>query len=87
MTDEEREPTHPGVCFREDVLEDDINPFRLSSVMDVPQYELMNILYGVSPVTVDIARKLAAYSETSPLSWYNMQVKLDHYTLNKEDEQ
>ena len=74
-----RRPTHPGVCFRKEVMADEIDWFYLSETTGIEQHRLLAILYGVVPVTAETAIKLAAYSETSPESWYMMQVKRDMY--------
>jgi len=74
----ERKPTHPGVVFREDVLE----PLGLSVTdaaekLHVSRKALSEVLNERTSLSPEMALKWAKFTETSPESWYQMQVNLD----------
>ena len=74
----ERKPTHPGVVFREDVLE----PLGLSVTdaavkLQVSRKALSEVLNERTALSPEMASKWAKFTETSVASWYQMQVNLD----------
>ena len=72
-----RKPTHPGVLFREAVL----LPLGLSVTdaaekLHVSRKTLSEVLNERSALSAEMALKWAKFTDTTPESWYQMQVNL-----------
>lgn len=76
-----RKPTHPGKILKQHYIEPlNLDISWLADDMGVSQKTLLNILYGIKPVTKKIAQKLAKSFNTTPELWTNLQNK---YNKNK----
>lgn len=72
-----RKPTHPGVVFREDVLDPlNISVTEAADRLNVSRKALSEVLNERSALSPEMALKWAAFTNTTPESWYQMQVKL-----------
>lgn len=92
-------PTHPGVLFNLDVLEpqgklireEDLSDETVAYLMElstrtgIGMMTLRNVFLGKAPVTMDTAKGLAALSNTSAISWYDMQVNYDRWELTAKE--
>lgn len=72
-----RKPTHPGAVL----LEDFIKPLNLSiaeaaKMLGVSRKTLSEFINAKTPLTPDMAVRIANATNTSPESWINMQQKL-----------
>jgi addiction module HigA family antidote len=73
-----RKPIHAGVFFKADVLV----PMKLSVTqaalaIGVSRKHLSAFVNGDVPCSTDMAKRLAAATETSVASWLNMQTAVD----------
>ncbi|MEI7015023.1 HigA family addiction module antitoxin [Leptospira licerasiae] len=80
-----RKPTHPG----EILLEDVIKPLGLTITeaakdLGVSRKTLSEIVNAKSPITPEMAVRIAIATNTSAESWLNMQTKLDLWTAMQE---
>ena len=70
-------PFHPGV-FLQELLEDtSITPYRLAKDTNMPATRVSEIIKLRRGITVDTAKRLAAYFGTSDMYWMNLQVSYD----------
>jgi len=74
----QRKPTHPGEVLREDV----IIPLGLTIIeaakrLGIKQRILSALLNGKSPITPELAIRIARATKTTPESWLFMQAKYD----------
>ncbi|MEI7013460.1 HigA family addiction module antitoxin [Leptospira licerasiae] len=80
-----RKPTHPG----EILLEDIIKPLGLTITeaakgLGISRKTLSEIVNCKSPVTPEMAVRIAIATNTSAESWLSMQTKLDLWTAMQE---
>ena len=80
-----RKPTHPGIAFRDLVLEPigaEINytAQRLGVEVDY----LHSVIMGNNRLTQDMAMAFGNFSGSTAESWYNMQLKLDEWEKGNE---
>lgn len=74
----DREPTHPGVLLREDVLPSlGVSVTDFAKLLGVGRQQLHRILSGDSGVSPEMALKLGKLCGNGPEVWINMQVALD----------
>lgn len=74
----ERKPTHPGVVFREDVMEPcGLSVTDTAALLHVSRKALSEVLNGHSALSAEMALRWAKFTETTVESWYQMQVNLD----------
>ncbi len=74
----QREPTHPGIFLREEVLPNTaVTKSALASALRISRTHLYDILNGQKPITPATAVKLAAYFDNSPDVWLTMQQRFD----------
>jgi len=71
-------PPHPGEILREDVLlELGISVTEAASQLGVTRVMLSRIINSKAGISPDMALRLAAWFDTTPDSWLNMQVSYD----------
>ncbi len=79
-----REPTHPGIFLREEVLPHTVmNKSKLAAALGISRTHLYGILNGAKPVTPETAVKLAAFFDVSPEVWLTMQQRYDIFHAEK----
>ena len=80
----EREPTHPGIFLREEVLpHTPVTKTELAAALGISRAHLYGILNGIKPVTPETAVKLAAFFDVSPDVWLTMQQRYDIFHAQK----
>jgi len=80
----QREPTHPGVFLREEVLPNmPVSKSAFAAALGISRTHLYDILNGEKPITPDMAVKLAAYFDNSPDVWLTMQQRYDIFHAQK----
>ena len=71
-------PTHPGEVLLEDFLRPmGMTARALADSLGMAEADLGPILYGVGPITPDVALRLARYFGTSAEFWAGMQTTFD----------
>lgn len=81
----DREPTHPGVILREDVLPSlGVTVTEFARMLDVGRQQLHRILSGESSISPEMALKLGKLCGNGPEFWINMQVAVDLWRARKE---
>jgi len=71
-------PPHPGEILKEDVLPGlGLTVSAGAKQLGVTRVTLSRIVNGKSAISPDMALRLAAWLETTPDSWLNMQVAYD----------
>ena len=79
-----REPTHPGIFLREEVLpHTPMNKSAVAAALGISRTHLYGILKGAKPVTPEMAVKLAAFFDVSPDVWLTMQQRYDIFHAEK----
>jgi len=80
MSKRNRRPSLPGDILRELYLyERDITLAKMSNDIGTSLEEFCSIVHGSSPVTPEIAVSWAAYLDTSPTLWLNLQKAVDDW--------
>ena len=80
----QREPTHPGIFLREEVLPNTpVTKSGLAAALGISRTHLYAILNGEKPITPETAVKLAAYFDNSPEAWLTMQQHYDIFHAQK----
>ncbi len=78
LNNRKRRPTHPGEILREDVLpEIKLTQGEFAERLGVARKTVNEILRERSPVTVDMAHRLARALNTSPEVWLRLQQDVD----------
>lgn len=73
-----RKPTHPGIFFRSEVLEErGISVTDAAAYLGVTRKALSEFVNGKAKCSHAMARRLAESTETGVAFWINMQAKLD----------
>ncbi|WP_062267684.1 HigA family addiction module antitoxin [Endozoicomonas arenosclerae] len=81
-----RKPTHPGIVFRQDVLEPaGISVTKAAEVLGVSRKHLSEFVNQKKPCTRDLAIRIAIATKTSVASWLNMQTALDVWEADNDD--
>lgn len=81
----ERRPSHPGALLREIVIPGtNATATAIAAAMKISRQALHNITTESSPVTANIAVRLAAVFGGSAQSWLNMQSAYDVWNAEKE---
>lgn len=80
-----RNPTHPGAVL----LEDFIKPLNLTiaeaaKMLGISQKALSEFVNEKTPLTPDMALRIANATNTSPESWMNLQQKLTIWEKKEE---
>jgi antitoxin HigA-1 len=76
--DPKREPMHPGVLLREDILPALRKKHtEIAKLLGVTRQTLHNILNEKQPVTVDMALRLGKLCGNGPRLWLNLQRDVD----------
>jgi antitoxin HigA-1 len=78
-------PAHPGVILREMYLK----PMKVSitaaaDALGVSRKHISSIVNGRSPVTPDMAMRLAAVFETEAQFWVNLQAQYDLWVVTQK---
>jgi addiction module HigA family antidote len=69
---------HPGEVLREDFLVPmKLAPYSLAKALGVPRTRIERLAREETPVTADIALRLARYFGTTPGFWMGMQAQYD----------
>lgn len=69
---------HPGEILRDQFMKPiDLKPAALARTLRVSRSRVERLLREETPVTTDMALRLARYFQTSPELWMNMQVGFD----------
>ena len=83
-TPKERQSTHPGVYIQDDILDErGITVEQLSGIIKVDVRILKDIVSQESPITKEIAIKIAHLTKTSSDMWMNMQKLYDEADTKK----
>lgn len=82
-----RKPTHPGAILLEDI----IKPLNLSiaeaaKILGVSPKTLSEFVNEKTPLTPDMAVRIANATNTSPESWMNLQQKLTLWERKEESQ-
>ena len=73
-----RPPTHPGEILREDVISSlNISISEFARVLKISRTHIYKILNEEAPVTPNVALRIAAFLDSSPYVWVNLQTKYD----------
>jgi len=71
-------PPHPGELLKEDVLPElDVTVTEAANQLGVTRVTLSRIINGKAGISPDMALRLAAWLNSSPESWLNMQLAYD----------
>lgn len=74
----ERRPTHPGELLREETLPAaGLKPSELAALLGVSQRGISTLLQERSPVSPDLAHRLARVFKTTPEFWLRLQEAVD----------
>jgi antitoxin HigA-1 len=69
---------HPGEVLREDYLVPmKLAPYTLAKALGIPRTRIERLAREETPVTADIALRLARYFGTTPGFWMGMQAQYD----------
>ncbi|AMM84813.1 HigA family addiction module antitoxin [Martelella sp. AD-3] len=69
---------HPGEILREEYLVPfEIDPSQLASTLKVPSEDIDLLIKEATPISAELALKLAKYFRTSPEFWMHMQASYD----------
>jgi len=78
-------PAHPGEILREMYLKPlGITVTQAAKALGVSRKHVSAIVNGRSPVTPDMALRLAAAFATEPELWVNMQAQYDLWTVSRQ---
>ena len=78
-------PAHPGEVLLEMYLKSlSITITQAAKALGVTRKHVSAIVNGRSPVTPDMAVRLAAVFATEPELWANLQVQYDLWTVSKQ---
>ena len=78
-------PAHPGEILREMYLKPlGVTVTQAAKALGVTRKHVSAIVNGRSPVTPDMALRLAAAFATEPELWVNMQAQCDLWTVNRQ---
>ena len=73
-----RRPTHPGVVFKEDVLEPlGLSITQAAEQLHITRKALSEVVNGKTMLSPEMAVRWAKFTDTTPESWYQMQVNLN----------
>ena len=72
-----KNPLHPGLFLQEIIDDAGISAYRLAKDTHMPATRVSEILKLRRGVSVDTAKRLAAYLGTSEMYWMNLQVSYD----------
>lgn len=69
---------HPGELLKDLYLEPTgLTAGRLAKLLNLPRTRIERLIKGETAMTVDTAMRLAAFFETTPQYWLNMQTNFD----------
>ena len=69
---------HPGEILRDEFLEPHgVTQYRLAKELGIHETRVSDIVLGKRSITADTALRLAAFFETSPEFWLNLQTAYD----------
>lgn len=71
-------PIHPGEILKDAMDDAGLTMNQLAKALDVPPNRITAIISGTRGITAETALRLAAYFDTTPEYWMNMQM---HYEL------
>ena len=85
MSEKLRKPTLPGEVLREEFMK----PLNLTNAVlaagtGLPVGSIGSLMRGTCRVTYEVARRLAAYLNTTPEFWLNLQTDVDRYVLEND---
>ena len=81
-----RKPTHPGEVLREDVIKPlGLTVTEAAKCLGVTRKTLSALINCKTSLSPQMAIKIAKATNTSPESWFNMQVKLDLWEASQRD--
>ncbi len=81
-----RKPIHPGNVLKEDVLVPlGMTITEASKDLGVSRKALSELINEKSSLSPDMAIRIAKATDTSPVSWLNMQSKLDLWKSEQKD--
>lgn len=73
-----RKPTHPGIFFKEDVMDErKLQVTEVAKAIHMSRPALSKFINGHSKCSQEMARKLAAFTETGVSLWLNLQLAVD----------
>jgi addiction module HigA family antidote len=78
-------PAHPGEILREMYLKPlGITVTQAAKALSVSRKHVSAIVHGRSPVTPDMALRLASAFATEPELWVNLQAQYDLWTVSRQ---
>lgn len=79
-------PTHPGVVFRVNILEENgISITRAAKALGLSRTTMSNFCHGHTPCTSEIAQRIALSIDSNVAVWINLQANYDAwFAENKE---
>ena len=76
----EREPTHPGVYIKEDIIDElGFTEKQLAERLSIKQEELSEIINGNKQITEEIVKVLSEITKTTEQFWLNLQQNHNAY--------
>jgi addiction module HigA family antidote len=80
-----RDPVHPGVVLKADLLEPlKMSVNRLATELHVPANRLSQIINGKRGISADTSLRLARYFGFTPEYWLNMQAQYDLEVIRRQ---
>lgn len=82
-----RKPTHPGAVLLEDFIKPlDLTITEAAKMLGISPKALSEFVNGKTPLTPDMAIRIAKATDTSPESWMNLQQKLTLWERKEESQ-
>lgn len=80
-------PMHPGKMLQTAFLIPlNLTPEELSEAIHLPVHTVNNIISGTQDISPITALRLATYFQMSEFFWMNLQLRLDMYHAQKDNE-
>ena len=78
-------PAHPGKAFKELVIKPSGKTIaQVARELEISRETLSRLTNGRISLSLNMAERLAKYTDTSIKSWMNMQVNLDMWMVSAE---
>lgn len=82
-----RKLTHPGTVLLEDVIKPlNLTITEAAKILEIGPKTLSEFINAKTPLTPDMAVRIANATDTSPESWINMQQKLTLWEREEENQ-
>lgn len=78
-------PAHPGAILKDLYMDPlDVTVTKAADALGVSRKHVSSIVNGRSPITPDMAARLAGVFGTEPDIWINLQAQYDVWTVNHQ---